>query len=151
MLVDSNLLVLYIVGTVNTGRIAGFKRTAKYDEDDFRLLVALMARFTERYTLPQIMAEVSTLTDLRGAERRLARDLLRQTIREVTESPVSSRDASDHQLFAELGLTDAAIAHAAREHDCVVLTDDLPLWDRLLRIGVPAVNYTHLRIRFRSL
>lgn len=30
ILIDSNLLVLYIVGSVNIKRVAQFKRTAKY-------------------------------------------------------------------------------------------------------------------------
>ena len=54
-----------------------------------------------------------------------------------------------HALFLDLGLTDAAIASAARQYDCVVLTDDLPLYVRLSETGVAVLNYTHLRLRFK--
>jgi len=145
LLVDSNLLVLYVVGAVNRRRIAQFKRTEKYNPADYELLTMLMSEFTSLYTVPQVMA------DLVGRERIFAREVLKRMICEVTESAVSSRDASDHQIFANLGLTDAAIASAARGHDCFVLTDDLPLYVWLNQVGVPAANYTHLRERFGTL
>jgi hypothetical protein len=42
VLVDTNLLALYLVGSVNIERIATFKRTSSFDKDDFRLLVRLI-------------------------------------------------------------------------------------------------------------
>ena len=38
VLVDTNLLVLYLVGKVNKNRILNFKRTQKYTVEDFELL-----------------------------------------------------------------------------------------------------------------
>ena len=35
---DTNLLVLFIVGTVNPRRIESFKRTSKYSQGDFDIL-----------------------------------------------------------------------------------------------------------------
>jgi rRNA-processing protein FCF1 len=148
LLVDSNLLVLYVVGSVNIARIMQFKRTTKYKPADYWLLTDVMREFAEICTVPQIMSEVSNLIDLPGRERIIAREALRLTIREVTESEISSAAASDHPLFANLGLTDAAIATAAKQNDSLVLTDDLPLYARLHATDVQALNYTHLRERF---
>ena len=108
-----------------------------------------MQEFDTIYTVPQVMVEVSNLTDLGGNERLLARAVLRQVTSTVTESDVTSGVASAHPLFMRLGLTDEAIATAAREHNCVVLTDDLPLYVWLAQAEVSAINYTHLRERFQ--
>ncbi len=149
LLVDSNLLVLYIVGSVNIKRITGFKRTAKYLPADYRLLTDVMGQFHEICTVPQVMTEVSNLTDMDGREKVLARAALRQIIARTVESPVPSGVAAEHALFLPLGIADAAIASAAKEMDCLVLTDDLPLYVRLIASGLPAINYTHLRERFQ--
>lgn len=72
LLVDSNLLVLYVVGSVNIKRVPQFKRTAKYTADDYRLLSGFMDQFPEVWVVPQVTAEVSNLTDLSGRKRALA-------------------------------------------------------------------------------
>jgi hypothetical protein len=151
LLIDSNLLVLYIVGSVNIKRITSFKRTNKYLPADYRLLTDLMGEFLEIFTVPQVIAEVSNLTDMDGRERVLAREMLRQVIHQTTESGVSSSAASRHTLFPGLGIADAALAVASQELNCMVLTDDLPLYIRLSSLGRPVVNYTHLRERFQIL
>ncbi len=115
LLIDTNLLVLYVVGTINANRVSQFKRTQAYTAADYQLLYGVMKEFAEVWTVPQVMAEVSNLTDLKGHEFELARNVLRRSIHETVEIQVSSRVASEHSLFAPLGITDAAIASAAKE------------------------------------
>ena len=147
LLVDSNLLVLYVVGSVNIARVSQFKRTCKYIPADYSLLTAIMREFAEIYAVPQVMTEVSNLTDLHGVEKAAARETLKQLIHNVVEPEVSSVTASVNLLFPELGLTDAAIAEIALAHDCTVLTDDLPLHLWLTTLKISAINFTHLRER----
>ncbi len=68
ILVDTNLLVLLIVGSVNRERVSQFKRTSDYSPADWDLLIGILEQISRRYTLPHVLAEVSTLTDLKGAE-----------------------------------------------------------------------------------
>src|SRR5258708_19483652 len=68
LLVDTNLLVLFIVGAVNLDRIESFKRTRQYSKTDCQLLLRVIDGFTPLYTLAHVMAEVSNLTDLAGPE-----------------------------------------------------------------------------------
>ena len=73
LLIDTNLLVLLIVGSVNANRIATFKRTSKYSPSGFReLLLNEIRPFKVLYTVAHVMAEVSNLTDLTGNERSRA-------------------------------------------------------------------------------
>ncbi|HEX3683927.1 MAG TPA: PIN domain-containing protein [Bryobacteraceae bacterium] len=148
VLVDSNLLVLLIVGSVNPRRIAQFKRTSKYTAPDYFLLADVINEFAAIYTVAHVMSEVSNLADLDAKERQTAREILKQLIHHVTEPELRSSVASEHRFYPHLGLTDAAIASVAQEHDCLVLTDDLPLYLRLYASNVSAINYTYLRVRF---
>jgi hypothetical protein len=95
LLLDTNLLVLFVVGTVNPKRIQNFKRTSVYDHDAYEMLVKVMSGFTQIYTVAHVMAEVSNLTDLSGAERREARRILAETIAAFKEPHVSSREAAE--------------------------------------------------------
>jgi rRNA-processing protein FCF1 len=145
LLVDTNLLVLFAVGTVNPNRIEHFKRTRQYLKTDFDLLLRFLEQFKRLYTVAHVLAEVSNLTDLSGSERQQARQVLKQTISLLEEPEMPSRRAAEHRLYERLGLVDAAIAAVARDHNCAVLTDDLDLYLALGRENVPVFNFTHLR------
>jgi hypothetical protein len=145
LLVDTNLLVLYAVRTVNRRRIEIFKRTRQYTVPDFDLLLRVLGKWKSLHTVPQVMAEVSNLTDLTGPERQQVRQVLKSTISEITEVNISTVQALQEPCYWSLGLVDAAIASVAREHSCAVLTDGLDLYLRLQRDGAAAVNFTHLR------
>jgi len=93
ILIDSNLLVLLIVGGVNRDRISRFKRTANYSSADWDLLSGILEQISRRYTLPHVLAELSTLTDLKGPELEVARDVLRRLIGELSELQIASVDA----------------------------------------------------------
>ncbi len=145
LLIDTNLLVLFIVGKVNPKRLESFKRTRAYDGAAYDLLVKEMAGFPRIYTVAQVMAEVSNLTDMDGPERSEARRILAEFIAVVHEPHVASVHASKSRSYRDLGLTDAAISVAAREHECVVLTDDLGLFLSLTSEGLPVTKFSHLR------
>jgi len=147
LLVDTNLLVLWIVGTVNRGRIRQFKRTCQYTEADFDILDRYLATFSTLYTLAHVMAEVSNLTDLSGPERLKARLALKSFLETAQEPHVPSSDAARTEPYNRLGLVDSAISVAARRYRCRVLTDDLALFLALSRAGVEVENFNHLRPR----
>lgn len=69
LLIDTNVLVRFAVGSVNRQRIETFKRTRQYTVQDLNLLVGLLSRWRSHYTVPHVLAEVSNLTDLGGEER----------------------------------------------------------------------------------
>jgi rRNA-processing protein FCF1 len=147
LLVDTNLLVLYAVGTVNRNRIETFKRTRQYTMDDYDLLVQVLGNFDRLFTVAHVLAEVSNLTDLPGAERLQARHVLKATISLLEESDMSSTRATEDRLYEDLGLVDAAIGAVARANNLAVLTDDFVLYERLSRQNVRVFNFAHLRIQ----
>jgi len=144
VLVDTNLLVLLVVGDVNRDRIETFKRTQSYTVGDYEVLTdALRGKLV--FTLPHVLSEVSNLTDLSGPEEARARQVLRERIKTFEEPLLPSRDAAASSVFERLGLTDAAILVAARDHRCAVLTADLRLVLALEGAGVPVLNFNRFR------
>lgn len=147
LLIDTNLLVLFTVGTVSPHQIEKFKRTSVYTREDFELLVRIMNGFRPVYTVAHVMAEVSNLIDFKGPQRLLARQVLAEAIAVLKEPTVSSLQASGSSNYEDLGLADSAIGIVAREHGCEVLTDDLDLYLSLTSEGLPVEKFSHLRER----
>jgi hypothetical protein len=110
VLVDTNLLVLLLVGSVDKRRIPGFKRTQNFTLEDFSLLSRLLAWFGKLFTTPHVLSQVSDLTDLRGQDLETIRRLFGILVEQMEETYEPSRALVAHPLFSRLGLTDAAIA-----------------------------------------
>lgn len=151
LLIDTNLLVLLVVGTVNGHRIGSFKRTSQYGRSDYQLLLRVMEQFTPLYTLPHVMAEVSNLTDMNGQERQRARQILKDRLETLHEPVIPSVRASQNEHYERLGLVDAAIAVVATEQKCAVLTDDLDIYVGLSRQGAAVLNFAHVQSRYRRI
>jgi hypothetical protein len=64
VLINANLLVLYLVGSTNKNRIPTFKRTQVYTIEDFELLQGLIAYLGDVITTPHVLTEVSNLANL---------------------------------------------------------------------------------------
>jgi hypothetical protein len=145
LFVDTNLLVLFTIGSVNRDRIEQFKRTRQYTKTDYDLPLRVLGKFKTLYTVAHVMAEVSNLTDLSGSERRQARYVPREALSVLNEAEMPSTRAADDLLYEGHGLVDAAIAAVARDCHCAVLTDDLDLYLSLSRDKVKVLNLAHPR------
>jgi predicted nucleic acid-binding protein len=145
--VDSNLLVLLVVGRVNPERIETFKRTNKYRKQDFDLLGSLIGSASKLYSTAHVLAEVSNLTDLKDSEREQARHVLKEVVQQVKEISIPSVDGVNDPVYSRLGLTDAAIVVAAKQYSCQVWTDDFDLYESLGRLGLDVHNFSHYRAR----
>ena len=144
ILLDTNLMVLLLVGLVNPERIVGFKRTSHYSKHDFERLVGVVDQFERRYITPGIWAEVNNLTDLKGDELQLVRAHFKQQAELVIEHHSPARDLVAHAAFSRLGFTDASICELAKQ-PILVLTDDLDLHMWLQEHDVDSVKFTWLR------
>jgi hypothetical protein len=122
VLVDTNLLVLFLIGLVNKRRILSFKRTQDFTIEDFDPLSRLIYWFGKLVTTPHVLSQVSDLT----------------------ESHEEGKMLVSHPLFSRLGLADAAIATVCTR-GTLVLTTDLNLQSALQQRGADALNFNHVR------
>lgn len=144
VLVDSNLLVLFVVGTVNRSRIQTSKRTSGFTGDDFELLTRLIGLFGKLIATPHVLSQVSDLTDLKHEELRRSRQVFAALVQELEEVRDASVDLIAHPVFERLGLADAAIATVCLR-GVLVLTADLDLYLALQERGADALNFNHVR------
>jgi hypothetical protein len=150
VLVDTNLLILYLVGLSNRSRIPRFKRTQIYSEGDFDLLRALLGPAKALYTTPHILTEVSDLVKLESPDLDLfLREFARWVGWAVETTPPAVRIV-EHELLRRLGFADTGIAKACDDGPAV-LTDDLNLYLALAERGFPVVNFNHARSHFLGL
>lgn len=143
--IDTNLLVLLAVGTVDENFVEQHKRTREYSADDYHLLCEFVAGHQIIVT-PNILTEASNLLSWRPRKDDARFMLvLQQFITVFEERYLASRTASRQAEFTRLGLTDATIIACAREVSGTI-TDDLDLYLALNGAGCLVVNFTHLRV-----
>ncbi len=143
-LFDTNLLVLFLVGTVNRQRIPKFKRTQNFTIDDFDLLIGLIAQVGKLVVTPHVLSQVSDLTDLRGKELAAIRTRFKLLVDRSEESYEQSRVLVADPVFDTLGLADAAIAKVCST-GVLVVTSDVGLHLALLQHGADSLNFNHIR------
>ena len=148
VLLDSNLLLLWIVGGANPQFIQSNKRLKAYSAVHFELLREQIKNAAELVVTPYILAEVSNPLDLKAIPNKkpLAEQFKRVACSARTvEIHQSSCELTHSLVFQRLGLSDCAIA--ALDADIVVLTADLDLYTHLCGLGRQhnAINFNHLR------
>ncbi len=145
VLVDTNILLLYVVGKYQPELIARFKRSNVFTADEYELLVALLFHFHRIVTTPNILTEVSNLLgQLRDREKAECLQVLAQEIATMDEQFIRSDTAAQTEVYRRLGLTDAGILSLA-QGSYLVLTADFALDCALRATGVDVLNLNHLR------
>lgn len=145
VLLDTNLLLLYVVGAHDRDLIARFKRTAAFTSEDFQILTDTLDSFAHILTTPHILTEVSNLTG-QFAEplKQAVFRTFAAAIGMLTEFQTPARQISAHPAFPRFGVTDIAILHSSRG-ECLVLTDDFRLSQYLAHERIDVLNFNHLR------
>ena len=147
LLIDTNLLILLLVGSCHPSLIRTNKITANqgFDQNDFIRLRDFAGRFRKLVTTPHILTEVSNHTEkIKGPDRQTFIREFVGWLEIMEEQSEPARQLAGMEGFAEYGLTDSAIHHLAR-NGLAVITVDFRLVGFLQKRGVKAVNFNHLR------
>ena len=146
ILIDTNILLLYLVGSVNRARISKFNRTEKFTLEDYDILLEIISFFPTRVTTPNVLTEVNSLSNQLGEpERSTCLKIFAASMSLLDEQYIDSQTISQQTEFVRFGLTDCGIIEVAR-NQYLVLTDDLKLAGHLLSQGIDTVNFNNLRI-----
>jgi hypothetical protein len=147
LLLDTNLLLLYLVGNAVPQALSTFKPTVNqgFTKNDFDLLSQIASLFSKLITTPHILTEVSNHSDkLKGRLRQQFSDYMVAFIQGLEEESQPSRQLCVRAEFPRFGLTDTAIAAIAPKR-FFVLTVDFQLAGHLQKVGVAVLNFNHLR------
>ncbi len=140
ILIDANLAILYVVGSLDIARIRSHRRTSKYSEDDFSRVEKFIDHFDVKVTTPHVLTEVSNLL---GNDFEL-HTALRGFISLSLEVTTDSRSLSNNNAFLKIGLSDTAITILSKGL-YLVFTDDGPLQEFLARDRIDFINLDQLR------
>lgn len=145
LILDTNLLVLFVVGTASRKYIGSHKRLKQFSEQDYDLLLQAIGAASEILVTPNTLAETSNLAkNISEPAKSEVMSVLGQIISESPEIYVRSADAVQNREYIRLGLTDSALISASTENT-VLLTTDLGLYLALLDRGMNAENFNHMR------
>jgi hypothetical protein len=145
LFIDTNLLLVLIVGALDLDHVERFKRTRAYSREDYTLLTAYVGDFQRMLTTPNVLTEVSNLLgQLSEPLRRRALLALGLLTGKFQEKYLPSTTLAVDPHFPLLGLADTSVIHSA-DRDVTVLTDDLQLYVRLAAAGIGVVNFNHIR------
>ena len=143
---DSNLVLLLIVGQVAPSLLGRHKRLSGYDRRDFNHLVGILGRVDDIVTTPNAMSEVSNLArqGIRDPDLSRIYNALKQFAEHSNERYLPSRDAAAAPEFVRLGLTDVTWLSIPTA-ETPLLTDDTDLYLAALGRGFQAIKFNEYR------
>ena len=143
VLVDTNLLLLLLVGNYDPSLIRRFKRTGRYTEDDYLFLAQLIRMFSKIITTPHVLTEVSNLANGLGEPiKQFWFQNFYDALQLFEEHPLPAR-ATDQTEFAAFGLTDAALVCLGA--NTLLVTEDYRLSGYLRSKNLPVINFSTIR------
>ncbi|HWH81933.1 MAG TPA: hypothetical protein VNU71_06830 [Burkholderiaceae bacterium] len=145
LVLDANVLVLFVVGTVDRRSIRSHRRCREFTEADFDLLVATVGRFERVVVTTSVLTETSNLLAYaNGALRERLLDALRGFVALAFEERHESATVMTERVFVRLGLTDAGLMTCVRSGH-YLLTADLDLYLAARAVSENVENFNHLR------
>jgi len=139
--IDTNLLILLLVGNVERTLIERHKRTRNFLPDDYDRLLMLVDSLDRVFVTPNTLTETSNLLN-RSQDVRLMKRL-KLLIHSSEEIYVASQVAVTNRHFNQLGLTDVALLESISEEQPLI-TVDFDLYGAALSRGQNfAYNFTH--------
>ena len=149
ILIDTNLLLVLLVGNVQPRLIGRTARTDGYSIEDYEHITDILSHFNRFITMPQILTETGNLLKRNCPNENTRLDLNREfaifvhlgLTREVRKL---SRRVTIHPKFSNLGYADAAILTVAAGK-YLLLTADEPLQNFAGALGVDVLPFQWLR------
>jgi hypothetical protein len=141
-LLDTNVLLLLVIGLTDRQLIGQHKRTRQFDAGHVDQLITWIGEAIQIATTSNVLTEVSNLGAQIGEPRRShIRGVLAELIRACTEIHLPGRLVIEDPHFLRLGLTDALILELGT-NDHHVLSVDAPLCHGCHAVGLPYTNPT---------
>lgn len=146
ILIDTNVVVLLVVGVYSRELVGRHKRTREFSAEDFDVLVSKLDEFEEVWVTSHCLAEASNF--LKQHDNDMARGLLACLAsfgKNTRESHIPMLHVFGQPLFESIGIADTGILLKSKRVACV-LTTDFELYQRVLHVNGNAINFHHLRM-----
>ncbi len=148
LVLDTNLLILLVVGYGAPDLVARRKNLQDFTQEDFRTVHQHVTRASRLLATSHILTETSNLIAQIGEPSRQRLLAVFATILGkigiIDEIHIPAHAVSQRPEFSRLGLTDTALL-LEHDSDFTLLTADGPLYAASLRAGRKAINFNHIR------
>ncbi len=135
-IIDSNALVVLLVGLTDPRLFKNHRRTSIYDENDFYELQDVIGDVSEMIVLPNVWTEVDNLlNDFSGNYKYSYISIFANLLRVSKEVYIPSDVAVEKYEFYDLGLTDSLILEKASTCQ-LLITSDSRLSDYAIANGI---------------
>jgi len=147
LIVDTNILLLYLIGSYDISYIKRFKRTESYTKEEYKFLCCFLENYcpNKKYISPHILTELSNLS-LSVSSERLSEyfsyfiDILKKT----SEIYINKNQIFKFKELSKFGVTDISILQTAKEYDFFVLTSDYKLSNYLFKNDIEVFNFRNI-------
>jgi len=146
IIIDTNIMLVYIVGTYDIEYIADFKRTAKYCADDYKFICHVLPYFNKKVITTHILTELSNLS-MQIQDNRLAGyfSAFRELLKEARENYINKDRILGLPLLPKLGVTDLAILEVVKKFKYLTFTDDFRMSGYIRSMGIDVLNLNDIR------
>lgn len=145
ILIDSNSLIVLILGLMNPSLINSHSKTSIYEEEDFYNLLAAIKSIESIVVLPNIWTEVDNLLNkFNGGYKDLYVAKMINTIKITSEKYLESHLVENNNAFYDLGLSDTLILEFAKECE-MLITSDSALSDYARAFGINVYDMKELK------
>jgi predicted nucleic acid-binding protein len=141
LLLDSNLLLLWITARFDMRLLATFKRVQMFTQADAFLLAWIIDQFKSVVTTTHVVTEVSNLGNSLSSQTRFA--LLSDFSSNTLEETHSLNSLATRDEFVRFGITDCALSSLAGKYQ--VLTTDHRFPSYATNAGMTVLNFNDIR------
>ncbi|MCY4270216.1 MAG: PIN domain-containing protein [Gammaproteobacteria bacterium] len=139
--IDTNLLILLLVGSSDRNQVGKHRRTRNFSSEDYDRLVFLIDSLDRVLVTPNILTETSNL--LNNSHDFRLMEQLRLLINQTDEVYIKSKSVANSQIFTRLGLTDSVLLESVSIKSPLI-TVDFDLYGAAVSKGDGyAFNFTH--------
>ncbi len=147
IIVDSNIMLLFLVGCYDINYINMFKRTMKYTTEEYYFIRDLLTTYYYKdkvYTSPHILTELSNLSKIEGDRRSKYFNIFIKILNNTCEIYIEKNKILEFKELPKFGITDIGIFKIAKEKNLLVLTDDFRLSSYLLDNRINTLNLRNI-------
>jgi len=137
--------LVLVVGSVAPDLLGATPHLKQFEPESLLVLEAFVLRFRSITITPHVATETSHfIKKISGADGKLVKAKFVELLHGIRERSIPSRTAAARDEFAWLDLADCTLLEGSGAGDTLLSTDAV-LVNRRLELGLPAVNFNHLR------
>lgn len=126
ILIDSNSLIVLILGLMNPKLVNTHSKTSIYEEEDFYNLLSAIENIESIVVLPNIWTEVDNLLNkFTGNYKDLYVQKVIDTMKNTSEKYLKSHSVENNFAFYDLGLSDTLILECAKNCKMLITSDSM--------------------------